>query len=126
MSRIVEKSNSLELLSLKKTMNQYLLTQMNKSLGGNVSVDIEFVTDTKKFESAVEDHFGHFKLRDESVIRNQQAHQQMQQIRKLERETSRNNIASQAAQVSRKLGRRFAHLSITKEEKSRCLRISQF
>ena len=99
-SRIVEKSNSLELLSLKKTMNQYLLTQMNKSLGGNVSVDIEFVTDTKKFESAVEDHFGHFKLRDESVIRNQQAHQQMQQIRKLERETSRNNIASQAAQDS--------------------------
>lgn len=100
MSRIVEKSNSLELLSLKKTMNQYMLTQMNKSLGGNISVDIEFVTDNKKFEASVEDHFGHFKLRDESVIRNQQAHQQMQQIRKLERETSRNNIASQVTQVN--------------------------
>lgn len=76
-------------------MNQYMLTQMNKSLGGNVSVDLEFVTDNKKFATAVEDLFGHFKLRDESVVRNQQQHQQMQQIRQMERQQSRNNIASQ-------------------------------
>lgn len=95
MKRIVETSNGLELLSLKKTMNQYMVSEMNKTVSGNVSVDIKFFTDNKKFEGAVEEHFGLFKLRDESASRSQQQQQQqLQQVRQMERQQSRNNIAA--------------------------------
>lgn len=58
----------------------------------NVSVDIEFVTDNKKFESSVEELFGHFKLRDDSAVRSQQQQQQLQQhqqsVRSMDRQIS--------------------------------------
>jgi len=81
---VTENSNSVELLSLKKTMCQRLLSLMKSSPAHNISVDIEFVTDSKLFEKGVEDTFGHFKLRDDSVIRNQQG-------RTVERQTSMAN-----------------------------------
>lgn len=88
----MNKSNTLELLSLKKVMSQRLVSLMERNLSDKISVDIEFVTDNKKFETAVEDCFGHFKLRDDSVMRNQQQLSQQQQhqhhMRHMERQTS--------------------------------------
>lgn len=91
--RIVDKSNCLEFLSLKKVMNQYMSALLEAPQGGAVSVDIEFVTNNDAFEKAVTENFGHFKLRDESVVRNQQQQQQMQQLRQAERQASRANLA---------------------------------
>ncbi|XP_067948165.1 B-box type zinc finger protein ncl-1-like [Watersipora subatra] len=93
--RIIEKSDCLEFLALKKVMNQYLSSLVNLPLSGAVSVDIRFVTDKEVFEKAVTDSFGHFKLRDENVLKNQQQQQQLQQIRQAERQASRANLASE-------------------------------
>lgn len=69
--RFMDKSNCLELLSLKRVMSQRLDKLMSNPVSDNLAVDIQFVTDSKKFESAVEECFGHFKLRDDSAGRNQ-------------------------------------------------------
>lgn len=67
MKRVVGKCNCVELLSLKKVMSQRLMSLISGPLGSAVSLDMEFVTDSRKFESAVEEAFGHFKIRDDSA-----------------------------------------------------------
>lgn len=82
------KSNCLELLSLKKVISQRLDSLTRHAVADNISVDIQFVTDSKKFESAVEDSFGHFKLRDDSVMRSQAPPPPLSFNREVERQTS--------------------------------------
>ena len=92
--RVIAKSDCVEFLSLKKVMNQFMSSLLDMPLGAPVSVDIKFVSDKEAFEKAVTDNFGHFKLRDESVLKSQQ--QQLQQVRLIrlaERQASRANLA---------------------------------
>lgn len=82
-NRIVCQSNCPELLSLKKVMSQRLMSLVQQSVVDKICVDIEFVTDNKKFEAALEDNFGHFKLKDDSNMKKQQQQHGYQALKHL-------------------------------------------
>ena len=56
--RVVKHANGVEVLTLKKLINMQLLTLLNNIPRGDLNIKIEFVSDSNKFTSAVNEHFG--------------------------------------------------------------------
>ncbi|KAK2170524.1 hypothetical protein LSH36_2g03012 [Paralvinella palmiformis] len=59
--RILEHGNCSEILSMKKLIASQLLSLINNTPKPDVNINIEFLTDSEKFEHAVKEWFGTFK-----------------------------------------------------------------
>ncbi len=67
--RLLTRGNYAEILSLKRTIARQLASLINNSPVHDVDVKIDFVTDSKKFEDAMEGSFGNFaKVKNEVRI----------------------------------------------------------
>lgn len=65
--RILEHGNCAEILSMKKLIASQLLSLINNTPKPDVNINIEFVTDNEKFETAVREWFGTFKKEEVKV-----------------------------------------------------------
>lgn len=65
--RILEHGNCSEILSMKKLIASQLLSLINNTPKPDVNINIEFLTDSEKFEHAVKEWFGTFKKEEVKV-----------------------------------------------------------